>query len=77
MDFSTKNTKEHEGTRRKNDLLFREATSQCFRYKVGYQNPMNADELKARTKQFGLRVMNLVDVLPGTTTGREANRGRC
>ena len=35
---------------------------------------MNADELKARTKQFGLRVMNLVDVLPGTTTGRALGR---
>jgi four helix bundle protein len=31
---------------------------------------MNEQELKARTKQFGLRVMNLVDALPKTTTGR-------
>jgi len=27
-------------------------------------------ELKARTKRFGLRVMNLVDALPKTTSGR-------
>ena len=31
---------------------------------------MNEQELKARTKQFGLRVMNLVAALPETTTGR-------
>ena len=31
---------------------------------------MNEQELKARTKQFGLRVMNLVDALPRTTAGR-------
>ncbi len=31
---------------------------------------MNEDELKARTKQFGLGIMNLVDRLPKTTTGR-------
>ncbi|MCX5733344.1 MAG: four helix bundle protein [candidate division NC10 bacterium] len=31
---------------------------------------MNQDELKRRTKQFTLRVMNLVDALPRTTTGR-------
>jgi len=31
---------------------------------------MNEDELKARTKQFGLRVMNLVNALPKTTAGR-------
>jgi four helix bundle protein len=31
---------------------------------------MNQDELKRRTKQFALRVMNLVDALPRTTTGR-------
>ena len=31
---------------------------------------MNENELKARTKQFGLRVMNLVNALPKTTAGR-------
>ena len=31
---------------------------------------MNQDELKRRTKQFALRVMNLVDALSCTTTGR-------
>jgi four helix bundle protein len=31
---------------------------------------MNEQELKSRTKQFGLRVMNLVDALPKTTAGR-------
>lgn len=31
---------------------------------------MNADELKARTKQFALRVMKLVNALPGTIAGR-------
>ena len=31
---------------------------------------MNQDELKRRTKQFALRVMDLVDALPRTTTGR-------
>ena len=31
---------------------------------------MNENELKSRTKQFGLRVMNLVDTLPKTTAGR-------
>jgi four helix bundle protein len=31
---------------------------------------MNEHELKARTKQFGLRVMNLVNALPKTTAGR-------
>lgn len=31
---------------------------------------MNENELKDRTKQFGLRVMKLVDALPNTTTGR-------
>jgi four helix bundle protein len=31
---------------------------------------MNADELKERTKQFALRVMRLVDVLPNTPKGR-------
>jgi four helix bundle protein len=31
---------------------------------------MNQEELKARTKQFGLRVMKLVDALPKTTVGR-------
>lgn len=31
---------------------------------------MNQDELKARTKTFGLRVMKLVDALPNTTAGR-------
>jgi four helix bundle protein len=30
---------------------------------------MNAQELKARTKQFALRVMRLVDVLPRTPKG--------
>ncbi len=31
---------------------------------------MNENELKARTKQFGLDIMNLVDGLPKATTGR-------
>lgn len=31
---------------------------------------MDENELKARTKQFGLRVMNLVDALPKTISGR-------
>ncbi len=31
---------------------------------------MTSEELKTRTKQFALRVMNLVDALPRTTTGR-------
>ena len=31
---------------------------------------MNQEELKARTKQFGLRVMRLVDTLPRTTVGK-------
>jgi four helix bundle protein len=31
---------------------------------------MNAQELKERTKQFALRVMRLVDALPGTPKGR-------
>jgi len=31
---------------------------------------MNERELKGRTKQFALRVMNLVDALPKTTAGR-------
>ena len=31
---------------------------------------MNEQELKARTKQFGLRILKLVDVLPKTTAGR-------
>ena len=31
---------------------------------------MNENELKARTKQFGLRVMKLVNALPKTTAGR-------
>jgi four helix bundle protein len=31
---------------------------------------MNSDELKARTKQFALRVMKLVGALPRTTVGR-------
>jgi four helix bundle protein len=31
---------------------------------------MNEQELKARTKQFGLRVMNLVVALPETSAGR-------
>jgi len=31
---------------------------------------MNENELKTRTKRFGLRVMNLVAVLPKTTAGR-------
>ena len=35
---------------------------------------MNASELKARTKEFSLRVMNLVDRLPTTTTGRALGR---
>ena len=31
---------------------------------------MDKEELKARTKDFGLRVMRLVDALPKTTSGR-------
>ena len=31
---------------------------------------MDENALKARTKQFGLRVMNLVDALPKTISGR-------
>ena len=31
---------------------------------------MNADELKRRTKQFGLRVLKLVGALPKTVQGR-------
>ena len=31
---------------------------------------MNEKELKERTKQFALRVMNLVDALPNTVSGR-------
>ena len=31
---------------------------------------MNENELKERTKQFGLRVIKLVDALPNTTAGR-------
>ena len=31
---------------------------------------MNSDELKMRTKQFGLRIMKLVDALPDTRSGR-------
>lgn len=31
---------------------------------------MNAEELKARTKAFALRVMALIDALPDTTKGR-------
>jgi four helix bundle protein len=31
---------------------------------------MNKDELKSRTKQFALRIMNLVDALPNSTKGR-------
>jgi len=31
---------------------------------------MNSDELKARTKQFALRVMKLVGALPRTVVGR-------
>ena len=31
---------------------------------------MNEQKLKARTKQFGLRVMNIVDALPKTVAGR-------
>jgi four helix bundle protein len=30
---------------------------------------MNSDELKARTKQFALRVMTLVDALPHSRSG--------
>ena len=35
---------------------------------------MDENELKARTKQFGLRTMKLVDALPKTTTGRAIGR---
>ena len=31
---------------------------------------MNESELKERAKQFGLRVLKLVDSLPKTTAGR-------
>ena len=31
---------------------------------------MNSDELKLRTKQFALRIINLVDALPKTLVGR-------
>jgi four helix bundle protein len=31
---------------------------------------MHEQELKDRTKQFGLRIMKLVDALPNTTSGR-------
>jgi hypothetical protein len=31
---------------------------------------MNENELKKRTKQFGLRVIKLVEALPNTTTAR-------
>lgn len=31
---------------------------------------MDEKELKERTKQFGLRIMKLVDALPNTTSGR-------
>ncbi len=34
-----------------------------------FKNPMNASELKQRTKQFALRVMKLVDSLPTTRSG--------
>ena len=34
------------------------------------EKQMNQEELKARTKQFGLRVMKLVDALPANTAGR-------
>jgi len=31
---------------------------------------MNEDDLKLRTKQFGLRVIRLVESLPNTSTAR-------
>jgi len=31
---------------------------------------MNADDLKKRTKQFALRILKLVEVLPNTVAGR-------
>ncbi len=31
---------------------------------------MDSNEMKERTKQFALRVINLIDVIPQTTTGR-------
>jgi four helix bundle protein len=34
------------------------------------ENAMTADEMRARTKTFALRVMNLVEALPNTTKGR-------
>jgi four helix bundle protein len=37
---------------------------------VDWKNAMNEQELKARTKQFGLRVMNLIVALPETSAGR-------
>lgn len=38
-----------------------------FRLRIGDLN-MNVEEFKNRTKQFGLRVINLVDALPKTRT---------
>ena len=34
------------------------------------EKPITKETLKKRTKQFGLRVMKLVDALPKTTSGR-------
>jgi four helix bundle protein len=34
------------------------------------ETAVNADDLKTRTKQFALRAMKLVDVLPNTAQGR-------
>ena len=35
---------------------------------------MNENELKARTKQFGLRIVKVVDALPNTIAGQEIGR---
>jgi four helix bundle protein len=41
-----------------------------FRFMIPDSQKPNRESLKARTKQFGLRVMKLVDALPNTTSGR-------
>lgn len=35
---------------------------------------MNSDDLKDRTKSFGLRIIKLVEALPDTVTGREIGK---
>jgi len=39
-------------------------------YDFGLEMTMDANELKARTKQFALQVMELIDLLPNTIKGR-------